>query len=92
MIIEPKKTTLAYRCPACGGVPTSIVGIFSLSAELFKLKCDCGGSALTIQKTNDGQLLLVELEDLNPYLSLLELNEETVEIFINDLVDAINNL
>ncbi len=43
-------------------------------------------------KTKDGQLLLVELEDLNPYLSLLELNEETVEIFINDLVDAINNL
>ena len=39
-----------------------------------------------------GQLLLVELEDLNPYLSLLELNEETVEIFINDLADAINNL
>lgn len=43
-------------------------------------------------KTKDGQLLLVELEDLNPYLSLLELNEETVEIFINDLVDAINDL
>ena len=43
-------------------------------------------------KTKDGQLLLVELEDLNPYLSLLELNKETVEIFINDLVDAINNL
>ena len=54
MIIEPKKTTLAYRCPACGGVPTSVVGIFSLNAELFKLKCDCGGSHMTVQKTEDG--------------------------------------
>ena len=54
MILEPKKTTIAYRCPSCGGVPTSVVGIFSLNAELFKLKCDCGGSHMTIQKTNDG--------------------------------------
>ncbi len=54
MIIEPKKTTLAYRCPSCGGVPTSVVGIFSLNAELFKLKCDCGESNMTVQKTNDG--------------------------------------
>ena len=43
-------------------------------------------------KTKDGELLLMELEDLNPYLSLLELDEETVEIFVSDLVDAINNL
>ncbi|MBO5439872.1 MAG: hypothetical protein J6A53_04370 [Clostridia bacterium] len=58
MIIEPKKTTLAYRCPACGGVPTSIVGAFSLSGDLFKLKCDCGGSFLTVQKASDGQFRL----------------------------------
>lgn len=43
-------------------------------------------------KTRDGELLLMELEDLNPYLSILELDEETVEIFVSDLVDAINNL
>ena len=53
MIIEPKKTTLAYRCPDCGGVTTSVVGIFSLSADLFKLKCSCGNSFMTIQKTNN---------------------------------------
>lgn len=58
MIIEPKKTTLAYRCPTCGGVPTSIVGAFSLSADLFKLKCDCGGSHMTVQKERDGSLRL----------------------------------
>ena len=28
-------------------------------------------------KKKDGKLLLVELEDLNPYLSVLELDEET---------------
>ena len=58
MIIDQKKTTLAYRCPACGGVATSMVGAFSLSAELFKLKCPCGGSALTVEKTNDNKLRL----------------------------------
>lgn len=58
MIIEPKKTTLAYRCPACGGVPTSIVGAFSLSGNLFKLKCSCQGSYMTVQKETDGNLRL----------------------------------
>lgn len=58
MIIDQKKTTLAYRCPVCGGVPTSIVGAFSLSANLFKLKCSCGGSHMTVEKLNDGKLRL----------------------------------
>jgi hypothetical protein len=56
MIIDQKKTTLAYRCPACGGVPTSMVGAFSLSADLFKLKCPCQGSELTVYRTNDNKL------------------------------------
>lgn len=50
MIIEPKKTTLAFRCPSCGGVPTTIADFFSVSGDLFKLKCDCGGSFMTIKK------------------------------------------
>ena len=58
MIIDQKKTTLAYRCPACGGVATSMVGAFSLSAELFKLKCPCHESTLTVEKTNDNKLRL----------------------------------
>ncbi|MDR3585560.1 MAG: hypothetical protein P4L59_09570 [Desulfosporosinus sp.] len=33
----------------------------------------------------NGELLLVELEDLNPYLSLLELNAETCNNFIEAL-------
>ena len=42
-------------------------------------------------RTKDGKLLLVELEDLNPYLSLLEVNEETRDRFMHDLIDAIKN-
>ena len=43
-------------------------------------------------RTQDGNLLLVELEDLNPYLSILELDEETREIFMTDLINAFNNM
>ena len=49
MIIDTK-TTLSYRCPACGALPTTVASIFNVSADLFKLKCDCGGSHLTIEK------------------------------------------
>ena len=58
MIIDQKKTTLAYRCPHCGAVPTSMVGAFSLSGNLFKLKCSCGHSHMTVEKTQDGKLRL----------------------------------
>ena len=43
-------------------------------------------------RTQDGKLLLVELEDLNPYLSILELDENTREKFIVDLINAFNNM
>lgn len=39
-------------------------------------------------RTSDGRLLLVELEDLNPYLSLLELDNTTRNKFINDLINV----
>ena len=58
MILDQKKTTLAYRCPACGGVPTSMVGAFSLSGNLFKLKCTCGESSLVVEKTNEDKIRL----------------------------------
>ena len=60
MIIDQKKTTLAYRCPHCGAVPTSMVGAFSLSGDLFKLKCSCGNSHLTVEKTNDDTVITSE--------------------------------
>lgn len=41
-------------------------------------------------RTKDGRLLLVELEDLNPYLSLLETDAETRACFLHDLTDALH--
>lgn len=43
-------------------------------------------------RTKSGQLLLVELEDLNPYLSLLVLDEDTRERFMQDFVHALNRM
>lgn len=43
-------------------------------------------------RTKDGSLLLVELEDLNPYLSLLELDSDTIDKFVKDLIDVISDL
>ena len=43
-------------------------------------------------RTQDGKLLLVEIEDLNPYLSILELDENTREKFIVDLINTFNNM
>lgn len=40
-------------------------------------------------RTVDGRLLLVELEDLNPYLSLSETDETTREGFIRDFIQAL---
>ena len=42
-------------------------------------------------RTKDGQLLLVELEDLNPYLSLLETDAQTRAAFMQDFIDALNH-
>ncbi len=41
-------------------------------------------------RTKDGQLLLVELEDLNPFLSLLDLDEKTQSTFLMALQRSLN--
>jgi hypothetical protein len=56
MILQSKQTTVAYRCPTCGKFIFGIVGIFTLSGDLIKLKCDCGGSELKIEYTGDDKL------------------------------------
>lgn len=58
MILDPKKTTLAYRCPSCGAGIMSVVGLFNLSADMIKLKCDCGQSATTISYSKDSKIHL----------------------------------
>ena len=40
-------------------------------------------------RTKDGRLLLMELEDLNPYLSILEVDTDTRERFMKDLIAAL---
>ncbi len=58
MVLERKETTVAYRCPHCGALVTSMVGAFSLSADMLKLKCPCGESELQIVYTRDRKIRL----------------------------------
>lgn len=50
MVLEVKKSTVAYRCPSCGGGVMSVVDAFALGADMIRLKCDCGNSEMTISK------------------------------------------
>ena len=56
MVLDTKQTTVAYRCPHCGAGVMSIVGVFSLSAEMMKLKCSCGKSEMTLTRTADRKI------------------------------------
>ncbi len=58
MILDSKETSVAYRCPKCGQMVFSMVGIFALSGDLIKLKCPCGGSELTAAYTRDRKVRL----------------------------------
>ena len=58
MILEQKQTHVAYHCPHCGMAVLGYVGEFALSADMLKIKCDCGKSALTVTYTNDKKIRL----------------------------------
>ena len=58
MLLNEKRTTVAYRCPDCGGGIMSAVGLFNLSADMVKLKCTCGKSELKIVYNRDGTVRL----------------------------------
>ena len=58
MLLNEKRTTVAYRCPDCGGGIMSAVGLFNLSADMVKLKCTCGKSELKIIYNRDGSVRL----------------------------------
>lgn len=53
MLLTPKQTTVAYRCPHCAAGVMSAVGLFNLSADMIKLKCTCGQSELRIEYDRD---------------------------------------
>ena len=58
MVLDSKQTTVAYRCPHCGAGVMSLVGLFSLSADMVKLKCTCGKSEMSIVYSKDGKIRL----------------------------------
>lgn len=58
MILNSKESTVAYRCPKCGKMVFSVVGVFTLSGDMFKLKCGCGESEMTMKYTKDRKVQL----------------------------------
>ncbi len=58
MVLDAKQTTVAYRCPHCGAGVMSAVGLFALSADMIKLKCDCKHSEMEIVYSKDGKVRL----------------------------------
>ncbi len=58
MVLENKETCVSYRCPHCGCWVGSVVGIFSLSADMLRLKCPCGESEMTIVHSKDKKVRL----------------------------------
>lgn len=58
MILDKKEATVAYRCPSCGAGVMSIVGAFSLSADMIRMRCSCGGSEMTVQYRSDRRVRL----------------------------------
>ncbi|MBR6650373.1 MAG: hypothetical protein IKL36_03075 [Clostridia bacterium] len=58
MILNDKQITVAYRCPDCGMWVTGIVGMFSLTADMLRLKCPCGKSEATMVHTAEKKIRL----------------------------------
>ena len=58
MILDKKQTSVAYRCPSCGQTVKSMIGAFSLSGDMLRLKCPCGGSDMTIERRHDKKIRL----------------------------------
>lgn len=44
-----KEKYFAYRCPSCGDTVLALMGKFSLSGDLLRLRCSCGKSFADIQ-------------------------------------------
>lgn len=58
MVLDTKNTTVAYRCPHCGSAVFSGINLFTLTADMLKLKCTCGHSEMTLVNTQDGKVRL----------------------------------
>ncbi len=58
MILPSKENAITYRCPRCGGHVLSMMGVFRLSGDMIKLKCQCGSSRLVITRQPGDKLSL----------------------------------
>lgn len=60
MILNPKTTHVAYRCPSCGYIVRGIAGAFGLGAQdMLRLRCTCGADAeMTILGSSDRRIRL----------------------------------
>ena len=57
-MLTDRETTIAYHCPFCGLAIISSVNIFSINADMLRLKCSCGKSELVIQITKNKKVRL----------------------------------
>ena len=53
-----KQTEIAYRCPDCGVATLGLFGGLTKVSDMLRLKCECGGPSLDIQKLRDGKMHL----------------------------------
>ena len=58
MVVEPQKTTVAFRCPHCGCGVMSAVSLFSVKGSMVRLKCDCGKSEMDVVPDGNGKVRL----------------------------------
>ena len=60
MILTPKTTNVAYRCPKCGYIVRGLAGAFGLGAsDMLRLRCSCGSDAqMTMTGTADRRIRL----------------------------------
>ncbi|MBO4354429.1 MAG: hypothetical protein J5860_05745 [Clostridia bacterium] len=56
MILDPKRLTVAYRCAGCGQTVYGMTGALTLTGDMFKLKCGCGASELTLKPLPDDKV------------------------------------
>ncbi len=57
--METKNTNrIAYRCPDCGIATLGLFGTLPKVSDMLRLKCECGGPSLDIQKLRDSKIHL----------------------------------
>lgn len=83
MVLDPKESTVGYRCPVCGSHVVSVVGVFALSGDLIRLKCQCGQSEMIIEYTTSGKIRLTVPCTICPHDHIYTIN--STSFFDRDL-------